>query len=729
MLFFCSFLAFSNRDIGVMNSGAVIHISRYTNLPPPRTLTKKKKIDVVDVVLAMEKDIQKYLKKQKNESTSSNEYSSRSIKAEFLPRSYAPGFAQRLHCTHLVERQKIAEERRHHTEFFPRSWKPTGVVVSTLEMIRNEGEYRVSDEQHWKQTLRSRQESTTSSPNARRRLGYYELRNQRHVADCGLMVEQDWVDVPVPHREKEDELEQTKKQEEEEEEEERRRKKKEKEEERERKRGEEQKKEMQEAREQHTGATHELGLLEHESELEKHHRKRKEKQVSVVKIIQSWSTEMDSKLAELVRIHGKKWGTIRNELALCTAAWDQRDNKNTKHVIKNSGSTHQEKETYYRIQSRKHMITGPQCRKRFIHLQEIKHQHLLDRENQASTNKTSSSELVEYHNGTRIRTSNMSDAEQNALLSESSDGALPTSQNHSKKSVRETVSSMTMAERRAFLEARRSRLRCRIDMVQHVEQVEWLVEETNRLEDFDLKLETLEKTDHNLNHRESLIMTQLIRITRQIGLPIETVEEMKELVHMIVIDIHALPIHPFDAFTDIILSLWRGWHHVTAKEREQKAKKHLKMVLKNKMRRNVLMKMEDNGIELDTKVSFVEEDIEDKKEFHFFTKKMSEDCVHRVHEWVDSAHSLFWAFTHHQDTFTKRQVRECHQVAVNHELKLLKGRRRVEKNFNVFWHTVFENQKDGCTKHNHGIDFHLFLEHLHVFEVMHQAFSHEAVFQ
>ena len=720
-----------------MNSGAVIHISRY-NLPTPRTLTTKKKIDVDDVVLAaMEKDIQKYLKKQQNESTSSNEHSSRSIKAEFLPikaeflpRSYAPGFAQRLHCSHLVERQKIAEERRHRTEFFPRSWKPTGVVVSTLEMIRNEGEYRVNNEQHWKQRLRSRQQSMTSSPNARRRLGYYELRNQRHVSNCGLMVEQDCVDVPVSHRAKkgeDEQLEQKKRQEEEEEEE--RRRKKEEEEEEEQKREEEQKKEMQEAREQHTGATHELGLLEHESELEKHHRKRKEQQVSVVKIIQSWSTEMDSKLVELVRIHGKKWGTIRNELALCTAAWDQRDNKNTKHVVENSGSTHQETETYYRIQIRKHMITGPQCRKRFIHLQEIKHQHLLHRENHASTNKTSSSELVEYRDGTRVRTSNMSDAEQNALLNKSSDGVLPTSQNHRKKSVRETVSSMTMAERMAFLEARRSRLRCRIDMVQHVEQVEWLVEETNRIEDFDLKLETLEKTDHDLYHRESLIMTQLIRISRQIGLPIETVEEMKELVHMIVIDIHALPIHPFDAFTDIILSLWRGWHHVTAKEREKKAKRHLKMVLKNKMRRNVLMKMEDNGIELDTKVSFVEEDIEDKKEFHFFTKKMSEDCVHRVHEWVDSAHSLFWAFTHHQDTFTKRQVRECHQVAVNHELKLLKGRRRVEKNFNVFWQTVFENQKDGCTKHNHGIDFHLFLEHLHVFEVMHQAFSHEAVFQ
>jgi hypothetical protein len=108
------------------------------------------------------------------------------------------------------------------------------------------------------------------------------------------------------------------------------------------------------------------------------------------------------------------------------------------------------------------------------------------------------------------------------------------------------------------IKRRRLRLRYRQTLIQHVEQAVWLIAETNRSENFEEKVKLLMQTDHSLEHREHFIMRHLIIVSRQLGIPIETVEEMKELVHMFVHDLEHVPIHPFDTYRDILVTLWRG---------------------------------------------------------------------------------------------------------------------------------------------------------------------------
>ena len=168
------------------------------------------------------------------------------------------------------------------------------------------------------------------------------------------------------------------------------------------------------------------------------------------------------------------------------------------------------------------------------------------------------------------------------------------------------------------------------------------------------------------------------------------------------------------------------WHRVTAHKREHLAKQHMKNVLKNRIQRGMLMKLEHKNIEQEFHIFHIEEDIDDAEEFIFFTRKQGEDCVHRIHEWIDHAHCLFWAFTEHKEFFLKENVKLAHSVCVTHEKTLPIGRRRVNVDWLQFWENLFINQADGCMKHMHGIDLHLFLEHWFIFEAMHRAFSDQA---
>lgn len=386
-----------------------------------------------------------------------------------------------------------------------------------------------------------------------------------------------------------------------------------------------------------------------------------------------WTTKQDEYLLRLVELHGRKWGTIKKEFN----AWVTNSTGTT---TKSAGTdTHvDENRTVLTIPN--NFISGPICRKRFLHLKSL-------------------AEDASY------------DSEEARQTIQGLDKFAP------------RVVEMTHEELLQYRNHRRLRYRCRSALVQHLHQVQYLIEETNRIEDFFVDLEELEKTDHDLEHRETFIMRHLIRICRQLGIPIVDVEEMRELAHIFVHEIGIVPVHPFTVYSDILTSIWRGWHRVTAHDRETQAKEHLKHVIKNRIQRKLMLSMEKKNIELKSNIYYIEEDYENQDEFITFTRKTGEDCVHRIHEWIDHAHTLFFAFTENQELFVKKKVKECFQVAIKHEAILPIGRRRIKQvKFDMFWKEIFDGQDADCLKHKHGVDLHLFLQHLSEFEAMHSSF-------
>jgi hypothetical protein len=276
---------------------------------------------------------------------------------------------------------------------------------------------------------------------------------------------------------------------------------------------------------------------------------------------------------------------------------------------------------------------------------------------------------------------------------------------------------------------RRKRLRFRENLIQHVEQVSWLIHQTNINEDFYIHLESLQLSNAPENEVEACVCTHIVRLCRQIGIPIHTIFEMKELIHLLndkpIVELPAKP--PFSLFSDIIITLWRGWHHITAAKREQTAKHHMQHVLKNKLQFKLLQQSIANGTEMQHNIFYIEEDLHDQSEFVPFTPLDSKKCVQSLHEWIDHGHRLFWAFTEHSEFFFKENVKICHNHCVSYEKTLTVGKRYLPERFSTFWASIFENQDKGCVKIHSGIDLHLFLEHIRQFEAIHRAFSHSAV--
>ena len=136
--------------------------------------------------------------------------------------------------------------------------------------------------------------------------------------------------------------------------------------------------------------------------------KRKLKRASMVRTknesVHKWNIEMDVELERLVEIHGRKWGTIRNKLVACSHLWltnngtdngtddDNSNNKNNNENENKEKVKTEKNKIFHRIANIKTMIGGPQCRKRYLHLQEKKHGHLRHARHDSGTNQPLSNE-------------------------------------------------------------------------------------------------------------------------------------------------------------------------------------------------------------------------------------------------------------------------------------------------------------------------------------------------